>query len=76
MGELHLEILKNRMIRDYKLKVHTSALPVQMMTCARLVLSAGAFGTPYLLLRNADAFPAWAAIASISSSRQLRGSRA
>ena len=22
MGELHLEILKNRMIRDYKLKVH------------------------------------------------------
>ena len=22
MGELHMEILKNRMIRDYKLKVH------------------------------------------------------
>ena len=35
----------------------TSALPVKTLTCARLVLSAGAFGTPYLLLRNAQAFP-------------------
>jgi len=35
----------------------TSALPQQTLTSARLVLSAGAFGTPYLLLRNADAFP-------------------
>jgi cholesterol oxidase len=35
----------------------TSALPVQTLTCARLVLSAGAFGTPYLLLRNVDGLP-------------------
>jgi cholesterol oxidase len=35
----------------------TAALPVKTLTCARLVISAGAFGTPYLLLRNADAFP-------------------
>jgi len=39
--------------------VHTgedsSRLPVQELHCERLILSAGALGTPFLLLRNADA---------------------
>jgi cholesterol oxidase len=35
----------------------TSALPQTTLTADRLVLAAGALGTPYLLLRNADNFP-------------------
>jgi cholesterol oxidase len=35
----------------------TAALPVTTLTAKRLVLSAGALGTTYLLLRNADALP-------------------
>lgn len=35
----------------------TSTLPLQTITCDRLVLSAGSFGSTYLLLRNRDAFP-------------------
>jgi cholesterol oxidase len=35
----------------------TSKLPERTITADRLVLSAGALGTPYLLLRNLDAFP-------------------
>ncbi|HKG03271.1 MAG TPA: GMC family oxidoreductase [Conexibacter sp.] len=33
----------------------TSTLPERELACERLILSAGALGTPYLLLRNADA---------------------
>jgi cholesterol oxidase len=35
----------------------TSTLPVTTLRSRRLVLSAGALGTPYLLLRSASAFP-------------------
>jgi cholesterol oxidase len=35
----------------------TAALPLETITCERLVLSAGSFGSTYLLLRNRDAFP-------------------
>jgi cholesterol oxidase len=31
--------------------------PIEEMTCDRLVLAAGAIGTPYLLLKNAKSFP-------------------
>jgi cholesterol oxidase len=33
----------------------TSTLPVREIACERLILSAGALGTPFLLLRNRDA---------------------
>ncbi|HEV7773582.1 MAG TPA: GMC family oxidoreductase [Conexibacter sp.] len=33
----------------------TATLPERELACERLILSAGALGTPYLLLRNADA---------------------
>jgi cholesterol oxidase len=36
----------------------TSALPLVEVTCERLILSAGALGTPYLLLRNRSRLPA------------------
>jgi cholesterol oxidase len=36
----------------------TSALPQETITCDRLVLSAGSFGSTFLLLRNRDNFPA------------------
>ena len=35
----------------------TRALPETTLTASRLVLSAGALGTPFLLLRNAENFP-------------------
>jgi cholesterol oxidase len=35
----------------------TSALPLETITCDRLVLSAGSFGSTFLLLKNGDAFP-------------------
>ncbi|MGH3914839.1 MAG: FAD-dependent oxidoreductase [Pseudonocardiaceae bacterium] len=35
----------------------TSKLPHRVLTAARVVLAAGALGTPYLLLRNRSAFP-------------------
>jgi cholesterol oxidase len=35
----------------------TGALPLETITCERLVLSAGSFGSTYLLLRNRDSFP-------------------
>lgn len=38
-------------------KLDTSSLPRQRITCDRLVLSAGTFGTPFLLLKNRDSFP-------------------
>ena len=38
-------------------ETNTSALPETTITATRLVLSAGALATPYLLLRNAAAFP-------------------
>ena len=38
-----------------------SPLPVRRLTADRLVLSAGVFGSTYLLLRNRDAFPALSA---------------
>jgi len=34
---------------------NTSLLPLHELACERLILSAGALGTPFLLLRNADA---------------------
>ena len=36
----------------------TTTLPVRELQCERLILSAGALGTPYLLLRNAQALGA------------------
>ncbi len=36
----------------------TSALPLETITCDRLVISAGSFGSTFLLLRNRDNFPA------------------
>jgi cholesterol oxidase len=39
----------------------TRALPLETITCDRLVLSAGSFGSTYLLLRNRAAFPALSA---------------
>jgi cholesterol oxidase len=39
-------------------KTDTAALPATRLTAERLVLSAGALGTPFLLLRNAASFPA------------------
>lgn len=38
-------------------KLNTSNLPRQRITCDRLILSAGTFGTPFLLLKNRDSFP-------------------
>jgi cholesterol oxidase len=38
-------------------KVSTSKLPQHRITCDRLILAAGTFGTTYLLLRNRAAFP-------------------
>lgn len=35
----------------------TGRLPLKTITCDRLVLSAGTFGTPFLLLKNRSAFP-------------------
>jgi cholesterol oxidase len=35
----------------------TSPLPLHRLTADRLILSAGAFGSTYLLLKNRDAFP-------------------
>jgi cholesterol oxidase len=35
----------------------TKSLPLETITCDRLVLSAGSFGSTYLLLRNRSAFP-------------------
>ncbi|MEO8620648.1 MAG: GMC family oxidoreductase [bacterium] len=37
---------------------NTRALPLNALTCDRLVLSAGTFGTPYLLLKNGAGLPA------------------
>ncbi|HEV3401078.1 MAG TPA: GMC family oxidoreductase [Acidimicrobiales bacterium] len=39
-------------------RTNTSKLPLTTITADRLVLAAGALGTPYLLLRNRSAFPA------------------
>jgi cholesterol oxidase len=39
-------------------KTDTRALPLQTVTADRLVLSAGTFGTTFLLLANRDSFPA------------------
>ena len=36
----------------------TSSLPLETITCERLVISAGSFGSTFLLLRNRDNFPA------------------
>ena len=36
----------------------TSTLPLETITCDRLVISAGSFGSTFLLLRNRDNFPA------------------
>jgi cholesterol oxidase len=36
----------------------TSALPLETITCDRLVISAGSFGSTFLFLRNRDNFPA------------------
>jgi cholesterol oxidase len=36
---------------------NTRALPLETIACDRLVLSAGSFGSTYLLLRNREAFP-------------------
>ena len=38
-------------------KHDTAQLPLTSITCDRLILSAGTFGTPFLLLRNRAAFP-------------------
>ncbi|MEJ3745863.1 GMC oxidoreductase [Actinomycetes bacterium KLBMP 9797] len=35
----------------------TDSLPLHRMTCSRLILGAGTFGSTYLLLRNRGAFP-------------------
>jgi cholesterol oxidase len=42
----------------------TARLPLTTLRCDRLVLAAGAFGTPYLLLRNKRAFPQIGALGS------------
>jgi cholesterol oxidase len=43
---------------DRKLNTNDEKLcPPVSITCDRLILSAGTFGTPYLLLKNAHAFP-------------------
>ena len=36
----------------------TSALPLETITCDRLVISAGSFGSTFLMLKNRDSFPA------------------
>jgi len=38
-------------------KCGTGTLPRERMTCDRLILSAGTYGTPFLLFRNRAAFP-------------------
>ncbi|HEX2312889.1 MAG TPA: GMC family oxidoreductase, partial [Thermomonospora sp.] len=42
---------------DHDGPVPTDGLPVRRLTCRRLVLSAGALGSTFLLLRNRSAFP-------------------
>ena len=42
---------------DRDVAVPTDRLPLHRLTCRRLVLSAGALGSTYLLLRNRSAFP-------------------
>lgn len=39
------------------LKTDTASLEERLVSCDRLVLSAGTFGTTYLMLRNRDRFP-------------------
>jgi len=38
-------------------EIDTRALPLETITCDRLVISAGSFGSTFLLLRNRDALP-------------------
>src|SRR5262245_55995736 len=38
-------------------KTETSKLPLTTLTCDRLILSAGTFGTPFLLMKNRAAVP-------------------
>jgi cholesterol oxidase len=38
-------------------KIETGMLPRERITCDRLILSAGTFGTPFLLFKNRAAFP-------------------
>lgn len=38
-------------------KIDTNTLPRRKVTCDRIVLAAGALGSPYLLLRSRSAFP-------------------
>jgi cholesterol oxidase len=38
-------------------KIKTDALRKERITCRHLIISAGTFGSPYLLLRNRSAFP-------------------
>ncbi len=42
---------------DEGVRTRTSSKPVTTLTCDRLVLAAGTFGSTYLLLRNRSAFP-------------------
>jgi cholesterol oxidase len=51
-----LEYVQHDLARADK-KTDTSRLPQTTITCDQLILSAGAFGTPYLLLKNRSAFP-------------------
>ena len=43
--------------RDAGKPADTGALPLTTITCDRLVLAAGTFGTPYLMLRNRSVLP-------------------
>jgi cholesterol oxidase len=51
-----VEFVRHDLIRE-GVKIDTGKLPRERITCDRLILGAGTFGTPFLLLRNRAAFP-------------------
>lgn len=55
-GGFEIQYVTHAAEREGK-RTDTASLPSTKLRARRLVLSAGALGTPYLLLRNADAFP-------------------
>lgn len=55
-GAFRVQYVEHRS-EDEGRKTDTSALAVKQLTCQQLVLSAGTFGSTYLLLKNRDRFP-------------------
>jgi cholesterol oxidase len=55
-GGFEVRYVRHDLARDGQ-ETDTSALPLETLTCDRLVLSAGSFGSTFLLLKNKESFP-------------------